>query len=112
MNNPYTTQISGLALPFSTIGGPRQRPSDHDLLTISLQLLTQMVLTFDPENISTRCWPLNICTQVGQYDCKNIWWSTCHPYPASSQKPPTFDTMVPLLEHENARLTMMRSQET
>src|SRR5687768_1396822 len=100
MNNPYTTQIWGLALPFSTIGGPRQRPSDHDLLTISLQLLTQMVLTFDSENISTRCWPLNISTQVRQYHCKTIFPSTTLFRSASSQKPPTFDTMVPLLEHE------------
>src|SRR5690349_19580215 len=94
MNNPYTTQISGLALPFSTIGGPRQRPSDHDLLTISLQLLTQMVLTFDPENISTRCWPLNICTPVGQYDCKNILWPTSTPFPASLKMPTPLDTQI------------------
>ena len=76
------TLLTGVELPLIGVLARMEQVGiavDHDLLTISLQLLTQMVLTFDSENISTRCWPLNISTQVGQYDCKNIWWSTCHP---------------------------------
>src|SRR5687768_9661690 len=78
MNFSYTTHTSTPAFHSLSLHDALPLSSDHDLLTISLQLLTQMVLTFDPENISTRCWPLNICSHVGQYECKNIWWSTCH----------------------------------